>query len=398
MINDAMTPVFCHDFADGPTMVLPYSQSHASFQFPSQSQQGLQSFESSTWSLGTSSIENATPGPSSWASKSTAKTTTLNPSRKRSRDQFTEGDEESGSSRVDQSVPMQSAPAEEPIYGPGMTLINPRTGLAISAESQTGTWYEEQAEKALRNAPVSSRRADDSGAPSRKAQRLDISAPKLDDISLEYIRKNLQRTDENGRDHGLPGSSMTLDEPRVDDVTRLLGISWQRVSHDDEMSPAVFGWERYINNHFDRYLRDARILLKNRSLNAYLVAALSIFRPSDIPSTAVPLPFDCDPSSSFFLFKEDLSEAQLIGHTWDRCLQNLRSVPMQFDSTEILRAAERSPERVTDNPTSHFANCTVGNGIPIARVSKEELAMLNGKGTMNGGTDLGVGMDMDVDM
>ncbi|KAL1969594.1 hypothetical protein VTN77DRAFT_8147 [Rasamsonia byssochlamydoides] len=421
-----MGPVLYNPFSDGPTMVLSPPQDHASFQFPSQptfdtASQSLQTYantDSSPLSMDgvhPTSSKSMTGHSSSWTPASSANPIFTNPSRKRSReesavaaDDDTNGQQSSG---LALSKPV-SAPEEEPVYGEGMVLLNPRTGLAISAESQTGTWYEELAEQQAAAAPpVSSRShrlhdANGSAAPSRKSQRLDTSAPGLDDIALASIRQRLQRTsndDDYSRSLSKTSSSIIPEEPRVDDVTRLLGISWQRVSHDDDMAPAVYGWEKYINNHFGRYLHSARILLENRSMNAYLVAAQSTMQPPQAAnafahnSTAAPSPFDLDPSTCFYLFKEDLTEAQLVGSTWDLCLQNLRSVPIRFEGTEILKAAERTPERVIRDKGVPV-NCVVGNGIPIARVSKEDRVIVGGNGDLIDDMAMGTGMRMDLDL
>jgi hypothetical protein len=188
-----------------------------------------------------------------------------------------------------------------------------------------------------------------------------------------------------------------MEEPLVDDVTRLLGISWQRVSHDDDMAPAVCGWAKYIDNHFGRYLHRARILFKNRSLNAFLVAASPAGHHAPATNAFELSTFaNVDPSAFFFLFKEDLTEAQLVGTTWDRCLQNLQSVPMQFEGSEILRASERSPERVIEDKGIPV-NCIVGNGIPIARIFKEHDASVDTNGVLTDDMVTGTGMDMDLD-
>jgi hypothetical protein len=308
-----------------------------------------------------------------------------NPSRKRSRD---DSDESNEQRREPLAAATKAAPPkpvlEEPIYGEGMVLLNPQTGMALSADSQTGTWFEETAEKQAALAPpVSSRQqgAGSSIAPSRKSQRLDVSAPGLDDVSLACMQQRLQSTthDDDRRSFGNSGVFNSIDEPHVDDVTLLLGISWQRVNRDD-LAPAICGWEKYINNHFGRYLHSARILLKNRSLNAYLVAALPATEPMAATSTfgtatsSMSAALEFDPRSYFFLFKEDLTEGQLVGSTVDTCLQNLRSAPINFEGSEILRASERSPERVL-NGSMNDTN-VVGNGL------KDDMAM-------------GTGMDLD---
>jgi hypothetical protein len=276
-----------------------------------------------------------------------------------------------------------------------MALLNPRTGMSVSAESQTGTRYEEETAKKA----AQLQQSNNGNKLSRKSQRLDTSASSIDDVDLAWLQHQMKATtnDDNRRSLGSNSSFNVNDEPRVDDVTLLLGISWQRVSHDDNMAPAVSGWEKYINNHFYKCMRDARIILKNRSLNAYLVAAPPA---QDLPlqdtvrhSTyaAMPNVYQFDPSSYFFLFKEDLTEAQLVGSTLDNCLRNIRSTPIQFEGFEILRASERSPER-TIFPDQ--VNCVVENGIPIARISREDREKVK----LNNDMVMSMGTDMDVDL
>jgi hypothetical protein len=351
---------------------------------------------------------------SSWKPTSSANAIFTNPSRKRSREQSSFADDDNISS--DFTPVSKPAPAplpqviEEHTYGEGMVLLNPRTGMVVSAESQTGTWYEEHVEEQVVLAPpISSRSlqlhdANGSAAPGRKSQRLDHSAPSLDDVALASIRQRLQRSssdEDHIRSLNKNISSIIPEEPRVDDVTCLLGISWQRMSLDDDMAPAVCGWEKYINNHFYRYLHSARILLKNRSMNAYLVAAQSTTQSTPTANAflhhraTAPSPFDFGPATCFYLFKEDLTEAQLVGASWDICLQNLRSAPIQFQGAEILKAAERSPERVMGDQ-SVPVNCVVGNGIPIARISKEDRVIIGENGDTNDDMVMGTGMDLDL--
>jgi hypothetical protein len=282
-----------------------------------------------------------------------------------------------------------------------MTLLNPRTGMAMSAESKTGTWYENEAARhsnLVAEASSSSHNPSNGDGPSRKAQRLDTSASASEDVELAWIRNQLRETANAGRSRSTGNNAS--EGPQVDDMTRLLGISWQRVRHDDDMAPAVSGWEKYINNHFHNYLRNAHIVLKNSSLDAFLVAALPV---QDVPRpssdayskyASLPVSYGFDPASCFFLFKDDLTEAQLVGLTLDNCLRNLQSNPIQFDGTEILRASERSPERTISPEQMNFV---VGNGIPIARISKEDLCCAE-KVNPSNDTAMSVGMDMEVDL
>ncbi|OKL60406.1 hypothetical protein UA08_04003 [Talaromyces atroroseus] len=406
-----MGSVLYNNFSEGPAMILSPSRNHPSFQFPSQSMQGLQAFDSGSWSMDAACanpFKAPTRHSSSWTpASSSAKPLFTNPSRKRSR--MDSEDDDMPSSKFSVVPPVPSV--EAPVYGEGMALLNPRTGLAVSAESQTGTWYEEQAQMRTTKAASSSNKSQhvqdtsNRDGPSRKSQRLDTSAPGIDDVELAWIRHQMQSTtnDDNRRKNN---PFNTADEPRVDDVTLLLGISWQRVNRDGDMAPAVSGWEKYINNHFSRYLRNARIILKNRSLNAYLVAALpahDIIPQDTVPgymnNSTMPSIYQFDPSSYFFLFKEDLTEGQLVASTLDNCLQNLRSTPVQFEGTDILRASDRSPERVLAPERNDQVNSLVGNGIPVASISKEDHAVINGgKTSLSNGMVMSMGTDMDIDL
>lgn len=238
------------------------------------------------------------------------------PSRKRSRDDagFEEALNTPAPAHAFAPAPAP-APTEEPIYGEGMVLLNPRTGLGVSAESQTGTWYENK---------VASASKPPGPDHSRKAKRLDPSASGLDDIALS----RLQHRDTD--DQRLLDTSAGP-EPPVDDATRLLGISWQRVADDDDKAPAVRGWTKYIDNQYVAYLTDSKILMKSRALNAFLVAA----RPASAAVAAIA-------ATCYFLFSDDLDQARLVGSSWDVCVRNLRENPVVFEGGEVLVAADRA--------------------------------------------------------
>jgi hypothetical protein len=122
---------------------------------------------------------------------------------------------------------------------------------------------------------------------------------------------------------GSPSTRSIPDEPQVDDLTQLLGISWQRVSSDDaDMGAAIRGWQKFINN---------------RGLNAYLVASQpSVPTPSDFPAKTI------DQAPAFYLFNEDLSEARLVANDWDTCIQRLRTAPITFaESSHTLKATDK---------------------------------------------------------
>lgn len=322
-----------------------------------------------------------------WNRESHTLSRNINPSRKRSRDEADVADE---TAREEPIAPPAAPPRqEEPIYGEGMVLLNPQTGLTVSAESQTGTWYEEKSEDVTAaNAPVLSAPAvpQKSDSPSslqgRKLQRLDASAPGLDDISLASIGKKLHSSgqdEDNHRKNNVNHSSFTPSDPLVDDFTHILGISWQRVeSEDKDMAAAIRGWAKYIDNHYSSCIRDSKILLQHRGLNAYLAVGQPVVADIGMNGNGPE-----QAQKVFYLFNENLSEAQLVARSWDNCLQNLRSVPMLFEDNNSVRATERTPERVVED-----------KGVLVQSVNGDATGMLGGDAG-HGLEDVGMGMDID---
>ncbi|CAG8366230.1 unnamed protein product [Penicillium salamii] len=367
----SMPSMMLNRLSDGPATVLP-PQEHAFAQFPSQSSflnsesfngyptNSGQVFSNGSTSQAAPSSFDASPAP-----------VAPKPSRKRSRDEATFED------AIAPSAPPAPKPASEPkvepIYGEGMVLLNPQTGLALSAESQTGTWYEQEAEtQQATAAPISSRSNAlhfDAADASRKSQRLDQSAPGLDDIALSSIRQRLNDPSTDDQHRTLNAGPAPPNEPLVDDATRLLGIGWQRVSADDDMAPAVRGWTKYIDNQYSSHLHSSQILIKSRALNAYLVAAT--------PVSGL--------SPAFFLFTEDLTQGQLVASSWEACLQNLRSTPIIFEGAAPLAANDR-PEV---QPAS-FNN--VDTSVPLLQqaMSNHPQPTLDG---LSGGVEMGMEID-----
>ncbi|KAL2852722.1 hypothetical protein BJX68DRAFT_234654 [Aspergillus pseudodeflectus] len=381
-----MCPMLLSSLRDGPTMILSPPQDHDFFQFPHQPK--LDAAPSGAPFANTFGSHSFSSGVnSSRAPSFTGLATSSKPSRKRSRDDVAA--EDFITERAPKLSPPVPARKEEQIYGEGMTLINPRTGMALSAESQTGTWYEERMETAMASAPAVSSQTHASSHASRKFQRLDPSAPGLDDIASSRIQRHLQENDgeDNRRPLNNPASSnpFSPEEPLVDDATRLLGISWQRVpaSNDPDMAAALRGWKRVIDRQFSRHLVDAEILVKNRALGAYLVSARPIIPlsgPAQMPA--------------FYLFKEDLSQGQLVASSWDSCMRNLQSTPISFEGTEVLNASDRPCNSVTTQNHNLLATSGAEPGLPLLQTLCA-LPVSTGVG-MNGGMGSGMGMDIDV--
>lgn len=358
--------------SDGPAMVLSPSQENAFGQLPSQSLLDTPgSFHTYPGKVNPSAFgANSFPQPAVNNSFSAAPAPPK-PSRKRSRDETAFDD-----ARAVNAPPQpQPAPArkEEPIYGEGIVLLNPQTGLAVSAESQTGTWYEEKSESQQATAaPISSRSIalqSDGADISRKCQRLDTSAPGLDDIALASMHQRLNGSGMADQHRTAPATPPA--EPLIDDATRLLGISWQRIDTDDDMAPAVRGWTKYIDNQYAAYLHHSQMLMKSRALNAYLVAAtpVSAFSPS------------------FYLFNEDLTQGQLVASSWDSCLDNLRSTPPVFEGAAPLAAASRP------QPTVNPFTTAAASGVPLL-----QQALSSHSHTPTCGMDVGAGLNGGVEM
>ncbi|CBF83381.1 hypothetical protein AN3114.2 [Aspergillus nidulans FGSC A4] len=373
-----MCPMLLNSFQDGPTMILSPPQDHAFRQFPHQPKLEASSGVSSRASFADALNSGANPFGTS---VSPSLTISNKPSRKRSRDDVNAEETPSEPASIVPVAP--PAPEEEPIYGEGMTLLNPRTGLALSAESQTGTWYEEEYEKAIAAAKSSASQTNLPSQASRKSQRLDPSAPSLDDIASSRLQRQLQENDSDDNRRILNASlsrssPFSSEEPLVDDATRLLGISWQRVRADDnDMAAAVRGWKKYIDRQFSQYLSEAEILMKNRALNAYLVSA----RPVTPFAGPAQLP-------AYYLFNDDLTHARLVASSWEACLRNLQSSPVVFEGKQILNASDKPQTQQCQNV---LGTTPAETGLPLLQTLTAQPASVG----LNNSVELGTGMDID---
>ncbi|KIY03427.1 uncharacterized protein Z520_00118 [Fonsecaea multimorphosa CBS 102226] len=255
-------------------------------------------------------MEQEEASPTSYPNHSTTWTpvdgmtpVSTNPSRKRSRDETAFDAEADGSyfASVDTPAPI---PEEEPVYGEGMVLLNPKTGLSVSAESQTGTWYEEKADEKALKEEITAAYTRPKLPTSRKSVRLSQTSLRLPiDTNIASAPASPPKT--------------ASDRPEFDEATIALGVGWTKMESESEsMQAAARGWAKYLDNHYSRYIHGAQILLKNAGLDAYLVGC----------------------QEGFFLFSESLLEGKLVGRTWETCLHNLRCQPMVFEGDEVLRA------------------------------------------------------------
>jgi hypothetical protein len=263
------------------------------------------------------------PSPTSYAHNSTTWTPvdsmtpiSTNPSRKRSRDESAFDLVDGGYFHAAEIVKPPEPIPEEPIYGEGMVLINPSTGAALGAESQTGTWYEEKADHESLKREVEAANFRPKLPTSRKSMRLSQSS-----IKTGFESFTAQNNDVVNAPASPPKTSSGAPHPEIDDATLALGIGWTKISSDENIQTAARGWARYLENHYARHVHGAEILLQSTGLNAYLVGC----------------------QEGFYLFAENLLEGRLVSHSWDGCLANLRAPGGILFEGEHTLSAERTP-------------------------------------------------------
>lgn len=216
-----------------------------------------------------------------------------------------------------ETLPPSRTPGISPtaIYGEQIPPVNPLTGTATTAETQTGTWFEDQLEKKLQSdvQDKTLQMKDSEGEPpKRKVQRRDTSS-NADAAMTAYPTES---------------PKATVADPTIDQYTHLLGVGWTHVGEDPGLVAMARGFSRYIGKHYP--LTDSEILLKSKSLDAFLVRS----------------------SQGYFLFTEDLTQGSLVARTWEDTLANLQSSPVRFSWAQPLFAS-RIPGKghETDNPT-----------------------------------------------
>lgn len=153
----------------------------------------------------------------------------------------------------------------------------------------------------------------------------------------KFQRRNMSSgSDAKGIGAKVANSPMSgFSEPAVDHFTHLLGVGWARISDDKDVQAAARGWSRYIENHYP--LSMVRIVLRSKGLEANLA----------------------ETGNGYFLFKEDLSEGQLVGSDWETCLANLQRKPIAFQGLETLKAARIT----TSQSVSSNTRCRIDSNL-----------------------------------
>ncbi|KAI8930986.1 hypothetical protein NX059_011997 [Plenodomus lindquistii] len=205
----------------------------------------------------------------------------------------------------------------EPIYGPGMTLIYPgEPGYSMTAESQSGTWFEEKIEKEEKEEsvrPIAVSRKSARISPSRS-----IEVPSLNDMDAQ---KTEDLIDDNGN--------------TINTLINSLGVGWKNVMTNPNLRDAARAYSRVIERHFD--FTDALVMLEKESLSAYLVRAKQ------------------HGVQGYWLFSDSLQWCQLVGWSLERTVANLMSGPTPRVEGERINARRLTPSA----PTTPFAQPVV---------------------------------------
>ncbi|KAB8349595.1 hypothetical protein FH972_023619 [Carpinus fangiana] len=275
--------------------------------------------------------------------------------RKRSRDEtLTEEDyyDSSDMSRASASPPKirptglrQDSQVE---YGPGVTLLDPNNPVAaLQAGSQNGTWAEEVSEQ-LRSSSIDESQRLRPMLEARKSARLHRDVPDVDNVRASWFAKHQDKSSLDTPGAQDLSGRIQLDEPEYDAASIALGVGWALIPSSDAMQAAIRGWTAFLEQRYP--LTNVKFEWQKRSdPKAYLVGAVS--RSSRTPG--------------YFLFQEDLQCGKLVAKSWERALDNLRTLPMRFDDdTELLAtdpaviaAEQRERER-----TGSLARVTAANG------------------------------------
>lgn len=271
-------------YASSPAVVLPPSQPN-------------QYFASSHYAESSSHIQ--TPGALSnpfTPNGSIPPTPGSLAGRKRSRGDITapeDEDERTEDGSVATPVDEESSKARgKPVYGPGMTLIYPEDcGYQAAAQSQSGTWIEERAERKTFQLSHSKRPS----VSSRKSQRMGAGASGPDDLAQLVLPPQMREA---------------TTEPLIDEATRVLGISWKRMNTTEALQINQAAYSKWIQNHYTG-LKDVAVWFENSAIPGYLVEARNAYNGQQ----------------EYYIFSNDLTEARLVTTEPSQLVPRLKMLP-----------------------------------------------------------------------
>jgi hypothetical protein len=184
--------------------------------------------------------------------------------------------------------------------GEGMVLVRPCTVSIGESDSQSGTELDDVINEQEGNGLVNGRHLR-----SHKSQRLLVGSDHASS-SKPASAISLPTTDVSG--------NSVNDEIVIDHFTLHLGIGWKKIKDGDHVQAAARGWARFIENNYP--LTNVNVLLESKGLQSYLIES----------------------AEGFYLFTEDLRQAQLVSRQAIKAIQNLQHSPPKFDDTNILIA------------------------------------------------------------
>jgi hypothetical protein len=183
-------------------------------------------------------------------------------------------------------------PRGKPVFGPGMTLIYPEDpGYTAAAESQSGTWVEEQTERKQSLLSHGKRPS----ISTRKSQRLGVETSSPDDLAQLVLPPQMREV---------------TAEPLIDEATRALGISWTRMDSTEALQISRAAYSKWIQNHYPS-LKDVSVWFENSAIPGYLVEAQNAYSNQ----------------REFYIFSNDLTEARLVTSDTSQLLPRLQLLP-----------------------------------------------------------------------
>lgn len=195
------------------------------------------------------------------------------------------------------TAPIAEAPNKprgKPLHGPGMSLVYPEDpGYSALAESQSGTWVEERVEfNQLQRQVAHAKRPSIS---SRKSQRKDTTSSCNDNLAQLVLPPQIREA---------------TTEPLIDEVTRVLGISWTRLDGSEAGRINQAAYSKWIQNHYPS-LKEVTVWFEEKSIPGYLAAAQNA----------------CTNEPAFYIFSHDLTEARLVTSDSASLVPRLKMLP-----------------------------------------------------------------------
>lgn len=248
--------------------------------------------------------------------------------RKRSRgDIYSPEDDQEGNA----TAPVGPTPVnrDDPVYGPGKTLIYPNDPSGHYNQGQSGTWLEQRAEEAVNAAEGVKRPI----MPSRKSQRMGPTAATWDENGPSIQTDSVKRAN--------PA------EPFVDEVTRLLGISWMRMDGSEGLQIAQKAYTRWIERHYPG-LTNIELWFENTSVQAYLGTALN----------------KATSAKEFLLWSNDLKQAVLVTRDPSELILRLGQPQTLISSATVSMFANDEPvvEEATISPSASIPSAAIPQG------------------------------------